>query len=66
MIRDGLWYYYIRNAQEDIVGIIDGNLNLVASYTYDSWGKVISVTDATGKVITAPNHIGNIKPFRYK
>ena len=40
--------------------------DVVAKYTYDSWGNTISVTDANGKAITSPNHIGNINPIRYR
>lgn len=64
--RAGRQYYYIRNAQEDIIGLLDSSLNLVANYTYDSWGNVISVTDVNGKAITDANHIGKLNPFRYK
>ena len=33
---------------------------------YDAWGNVISITDNNGNVITNPNHIGNLNPFRYR
>ena len=36
----------------DIIGILDSNLNEVVRYTYDSWGKVLSVTDSEGNPIT--------------
>ena len=51
-------YYYVKNATGDVVGIADSDGNIVASYTYDPWGKVLSVTgDET---------IGNLNPFRYR
>ncbi len=59
-------YYYIKNGQNDIIGIIDDEGNQVVSYTYDSWGQVISITDDLGNEITDPTHIGNINPFRYR
>ncbi len=59
-------YYYIKNGQNDIIGIIDDAGNKVVSYTYDSWGKIISITDNQGNEITDPTHIGNINPFRYR
>jgi len=31
--------YYIRNAQGDIIGLIDSNGNKVVSYIYDTWGN---------------------------
>ena len=36
-------YYYVRNTQGDIIGLIDKTGAMVASYTYDSWGKLISI-----------------------
>ncbi len=42
-------YYYIRNGQNDIVGILDSNLNQVVSYEYDSWGNILSIKDAGRK-----------------
>ena len=59
-------YYYIKNMQEDIIGLTDSSYNLVCSYEYDSWGKLISVKDNNNNVITNPSHIGYINPFRYR
>ncbi len=59
-------YYYIKNMQEDIIGITDSNYNLVCSYEYDSWGKLISIKDNNGNIITNTSHIGYINPFRYR
>ena len=59
-------YFYIKNAQGDILGISDSNGNIVANYLYDSWGKLISVTDNSGTEITDLNHIGHKNPLRYR
>ena len=59
-------YYYIKNMQEDIIGITDSNYNLLCSYEYDSWGKLISIKDNNGSIITNTSHIGYINPFRYR
>ena len=59
-------YYYIKSMQEDIIGITDSNDNLLCSYEYDSWGKLISIKDNNGSIITDPSHIGYINPFRYR
>lgn len=59
-------YYYVKNLQEDIIGILDSNYNKIVSYKYDSWGKVLSVKDQEGNEITNPNHIGIMNPFRYR
>ena len=59
-------YYYIKNIQEDIIGLTDSSYNLVCSYEYDSWGKLISIKDSNNNVITNTSHIGYINPFRYR
>jgi RHS repeat-associated protein len=38
----------------------------VAKYNYDAWGKVLSVTNASGTVQTSASFIGNINPIRYR
>ena len=52
-------YIYVKNSMDDIIGITDTTGNLVAKYTYDAWGKIISVT---GSNIA----IGELNPFRYR
>ena len=59
-------YYYIKNIQEDIIGLTDSNHNLLCSYEYDSWGKLISIKDNNGSIITDPSHMGYINQFRYR
>ena len=58
--------YFTKNAQGDILGIYDEQGVLQAQYVYDTWGKVVSVQDADGNVITDPNHIGHVNPIRYR
>jgi len=59
-------YYYIKNMQEDIIGITDSNNNIVCSYEYDSWGNIINIKDNDGNIITETSHIGAVNPFRYR
>jgi RHS repeat-associated protein len=59
-------YYYIKNAQEDVIGILDSNLQQIVSYEYDSWGNVISIKDENNQDITDSTHIGIINPYRYR
>ncbi len=60
-------YRYIFNAQSDVVGIRDTNGALVANYTYDSWGKLLSITDANGNDISNDkSHVACINPLRYR
>ena len=53
-------YYYLRNAQNDIVKLIDSSGTTVVEYIYDSWGKLLSVTG------TLANTVGADQPFRYR
>ena len=59
-------YYYIKNLQGDIIGILNDNYEQIVSYEYDSWGKLLSIKDAIGNEISDTNHIGIINPFRYR
>lgn len=60
-------YFYMKNLQGDIVGITDTSGNIVAKYTYDSWGKLISIKDASDVDKTADTtFIGYINPLRYR
>ena len=53
-------YLYVKNAQGDVVQIVDGNGNTVVTYIYDAWGNMLyhygSHVDDTGKY----------NPFRYR
>ena len=53
-------YYYFYNAQGDVVGLFDNNLNVVVEYSYDSWGNVLSITGSLA------NTLGQDNPFRYR
>ena len=57
---NGQDYWYIRNGQGDIAGILDSTGTQVVGYTYDSWGVPISVTGSMADTI------GEINPFRYR
>jgi len=59
-------YYYVLNLQGDVLQLRDSNNNVVCIYTYDAWGKVLSVTNASGTAITDSKHIANVNPFRYR
>ena len=54
------YYYYLFNAQGDIVGIIDVNGIQVVEYTYDAWGNILSVTGSLAGTI------GQKNPLRYR
>ena len=64
---NGTEYYYLKNLQGDITGIADANGSIVAEYTYNAWGKLLSITDADGNDISSNTaHIGTINPLRYR
>jgi len=58
--HNGTEYWYTRNGQGDIIGILDDNGAKVVSYTYDTWGAPLLVTG------TLANTLGNLNPFRYR
>ena len=57
---NGTEYYYLRNGQNDIVGLMDESGVRVVEYIYDAWGKLISTTGTLATTLGADN------PFRYR
>ena len=57
---NGTPYFYTRNGQGDITGLIDASGTEVVKYTYDSWGKPISITGSLATTVGAKN------PYRYR
>lgn len=56
-----MWiYYYIVDAYNDVYGLINNNHEVVVSYLYDPFGKLIEVIDNSNI------DLSNINPFRYK
>ncbi len=53
--RGGSRYYYHAGADGSILGVSDANGNLVASYTYDSFGQIV---DRTGSLPNPYTFIG--------
>ena len=61
------YYYYIRNGQNDIIGIANSGGSIAANYVYDTWGKLIKITDSSGATKTYDTtFIGRINPLRYR
>lgn len=60
MSLNGVIYYYIYNAQGDIIGLFDSSGTQVVAYTYDTWGKLISTTGTLASTVGAKN------PYRYR
>ena len=57
---NGNYYYYLRNAQSDIVKLIDKTGATVVEYAYDSWGKLLSTSGSLASTL------GKDNPFRYR
>ncbi len=60
MDYNGTPYYYIRNAQGDVMALADANGVRVVRYTYDAWGNPLSAIGM--KVDTVGKH----NPLRYR
>ena len=60
-------FYFQKNLQGDVIAIYDRNTEVVARYTYDAWGKVLSVRDGNGAdVLGCCEHIAVVNPYRYR
>ena len=58
-------YFYRKDAQANIVALLDNTGAVVVKYKYDAWGKC-KLLNADGSEITDSNHIGILNPFRYR
>ena len=57
---NGAAYYYMTNAQGDVTGIVDSSVNSVVEYSYDAWGKLLTMTGSMADTV------GKINPFLYR
>ena len=61
VIYNASTYFYRKNAQSDIIALLDKDGNVVVKYTYDAWGNnTVAVLDASATTIA------NLNPFRYR
>jgi RHS repeat-associated protein len=64
---NGTRYYLVKNLQGDVIALADTTGALVAQYTYDAWGKPLTITDGNGtNVANNATHIANLNPLRYR
>ncbi len=56
MVYNGQNYYYVKNTLGDIIGIRNSSGTTVATYTYDAWGNILSMSGS----------MADINPFRYR
>lgn len=57
---NGSEYYYVRNLQNDIIGLIDGTGEWVVEYSYDAWGKILNISGSLAATV------GQNNPLRYR
>ncbi|MBR5382377.1 MAG: hypothetical protein IK133_01005, partial [Clostridia bacterium] len=60
LMYNGTRFGYVYNAQGDVIGIITGGLTEKVKYTYDAWGRLLSISGSSA------NTIGKANPFRYR
>ena len=53
-------YYYVKNLQKDIIGILDSDGNCVVEYAYNPWGDITTITGSM------KDTLGKLNPFRYR
>ncbi len=54
---NGTDYYYLTNAQGDIVALLDESGNLAVQYTYDAWGHPLSTTGSMADTLGSRNSL---------
>ena len=57
---NGSEYFYLKNAQGDVTGLVDSTGAKVVAYTYGPWGEVWSVGG------TLSSTLGTLNPLRYR
>ena len=56
----GAEYFYLKNAQGDVTGLVDSSGTQVVAYTYDAWGNILTTTGSMA------DSLGYTNPFRYR
>ena len=57
----GKEYFYVKNAQNDVIAIVNSNNETVATYRYNSWGKLISCEDTSEN-----QEVSFLNPYTYR
>ena len=60
MTYNGVKYFYLKNAQGDVTGLVNASGTQVVSYTYDPWGAPMSTDGTMAATLGAAN------PLRYR
>ena len=57
---NGTEYFYVKNAQGDVTGLVTTSGTRVVTYTYDAWGNPLTTTGSLATTLGAQN------PLRYR
>ena len=57
---NGTEYFYVKNAQGDVTGLVNASGTRVVTYTYDAWGNPLATTGSLATTLGAQN------PLRYR
>ena len=57
---NGTEYFYVKNAQGDVTGLVSASGTRVVTYTYDAWGNPLTTTGSLATTLGAQN------PLRYR
>ena len=57
---NGTEYFYVKNAQGDVTGLVTTSGTRVVTYTYDTWGNPLSTTGSMAATL------GEQNPLRYR
>ena len=57
---NGTEYFYVKNAQGDVTGLVSTSGTRVVTYTYDAWGNPLSTSGSLATTLGAQN------PLRYR
>ena len=57
---NGTEYFYVKNAQGDVTGLVNASGTRVVTYTYDAWGNPLTTTGSLAATLGAQN------PLRYR
>ena len=57
---NGTEYFYVKNAQGDVTGLVTTSGTRVVTYTYDAWGNLLTTTGSLAATL------GEQNPLRYR
>ena len=57
---NGTPYYYIKNAQNDVIAVVNDDLSEAVFYEYDAWGNIVECLDYSD------NNLSEINPITYR